>query len=145
MNEIQFQLSRQAIFCRLPVSLLRRLLSGIQFGQGIQFFSSRRDRFGQHRNIGGLKENSPEPFGEMHPETGRRFGIKGGDWIRVESNRGEVRVRAHVTDAVMEGVVSIAHGWPGEANVNRLTDLHCREPIMGYPQMKSQLCSIRKD
>jgi len=36
------------------------------------------------------------------------------------------------------------HGWSGEANVNLLTDIHCREPIMGYPQMKSQLCSIRK-
>ncbi len=99
---------------------------------------------GQHRNIGGLKEKSPEPFAEMHPKTARRFGISRGDWIRVESNRGEVRVKAHVTDEVMEGVVSIPHGWPGEANVNRLTDLHCREPIMGYPQMKSQLCSIRK-
>ena len=99
---------------------------------------------GQHRNIGGLKEKSPEPFAEMHPETARRFGIEGGDWIRVESNRGEVRVRAHVAEEVMEGVVSIPHGWPGEANVNLLTDLHCREPIMGYPQMKSQLCSIRK-
>jgi hypothetical protein len=41
-------------------------------------------------------------------------------------------------------VVSIPHGWSGTGNVNILTDVHCREPIMGYPQMKSQLCSIRK-
>jgi hypothetical protein len=31
-----------------------------------------------------------------------------------------------------------------EANVNFLTDIHCREPMMDYPQMKSQLCFIRK-
>ena len=99
---------------------------------------------GQHRNIRELKDMSPEPFAEMHPKTAGRFGILGGDWIIVESNRGEIRVKALVTEEIMEGVVSIPHGWPGEANVNLLTDLHCREPIMGYPQMKSQLCSVRK-
>jgi len=99
---------------------------------------------GQHRNIKGLKEKSPEPFGELHPKTARRFGIKEGDWIVVETNRGEIKVKAFVTEAMMDGVVSIPHGWPGEANVNRLTDLNCREPIMGYPQMKSQLCAVRK-
>ena len=45
---------------------------------------------GQHRNIGGLKEKSPEPFAEMHPETARRFGIEGGrlDPGGVEPGRG---------------------------------------------------------
>ena len=99
---------------------------------------------GQHRNIEDLKERCPEPFAEMHPNTAKPFGVKGGDLIVVESNRGQIRVKALLTEEMMEGVVSIPHGWPGEANVNRLTDVHCREPIMGYPQMKSQLCSIRK-
>jgi anaerobic selenocysteine-containing dehydrogenase len=99
---------------------------------------------GQHRNIRGLRERSPEPFAEIHPKTAGRFGIRGDDWIIVESNRGEIKVKALATEEVMEGVVSIPHGWPGEANVNLLTDVHCREPIMGYPQMKSQLCSVRK-
>jgi anaerobic selenocysteine-containing dehydrogenase len=62
----------------------------------------------------------------------------------VESNRGQIVVKALVTEDMVEGVVSIPHGWSGGANVNLLTDVHCREPIMGYPQMKSQLCSIRK-
>ena len=99
----------------------------------------------QHRNIEGLKQNSPDPFAEIHPKTAARFGVKDGDPIIVASNRGEIRVKARVTEEMREGVVSIPHGWPGEANVNILTDIHCREPIMGYPQMKSQLCSIRKD
>ena len=99
---------------------------------------------GQHRNIPGLKEKSPDPFAEIHPKTADRFGIKNGDWIIVESNRGQIKVKALTTEEMMEGVVSIPHGWPREANVNLLTDIHCREPIMGYPQMKSQLCSIRK-
>ncbi len=99
---------------------------------------------GQHRNIGGLREKKPVPFAEIHPKTADQFGIKKDDWIVVESNRGQIRVKAIVTEDMREGVVSIPHGWPGEANVNLLTDVHCREPIMGYPQMKSQLCSIKK-
>jgi anaerobic selenocysteine-containing dehydrogenase len=98
----------------------------------------------QHRNIQNLKERCPEPYAEIHPKTAKRYGIKDGDPIVVESNRGEIRVRALLTGDMMEEVVSIPHGWPGEANVNLLTDVHCREPIMGYPQMKSQLCLIRK-
>jgi anaerobic selenocysteine-containing dehydrogenase len=98
----------------------------------------------QHRNIHDLQKRCPEPYAEINPETAKRFGIKDRDPIVVESNRGEIRVRALLTGDMMEGVVSVPHGWPGEANVNLLTDVHCREPIMGYPQMKSQLCSIRK-
>ncbi len=99
---------------------------------------------GQHRNIKGLRERNPDPFAEIHPKTAGRFGIEDGDWIVVESNRGQIRVKARLTETIREEVVSIPHGWPGQANVNLLTDVHCREPIMGYPQMKSQLCSIRK-
>jgi anaerobic selenocysteine-containing dehydrogenase len=99
----------------------------------------------QHRNIKSLKEKNPEPFAEIHKKTAERFRIENGDSIIVESNRGKIKVKALVTEDIMEGVVSIPHGWPREANVNLLTDVHCREPIIGYPQMKSQLCAIRKD
>ncbi|HSB04390.1 MAG TPA: molybdopterin-dependent oxidoreductase [Thermodesulfobacteriota bacterium] len=99
---------------------------------------------GQHRNVEGLKKKIPEPLAEMNPKTAARFSIQEGDWIIVESNRGQIKVKAVVTEDMREGVVSIPHGWPREANVNLLTDVHCREPIMGYPQMKSQLCSVRK-
>jgi anaerobic selenocysteine-containing dehydrogenase len=98
----------------------------------------------QHRNIKGLKEMSPEPFAEVHQKTAEKYGIQDGESIIVESNRGQIKVKARITEEMLERVVSIPHGWPGEANVNLLTDVHCREPIMGYPQMKSQLCSIRK-
>ena len=98
----------------------------------------------QHRNIQGLREKNPEPYAEINPKTAKPYGIRNGDPITVESNRGEIHVKALLTEDMMEGVVSIPHGWPREANVNLLTDVHCREPIMGYPQMKSQLCSIKK-
>jgi anaerobic selenocysteine-containing dehydrogenase len=99
---------------------------------------------GQHRNIKALKEKISLPFAEIHPKSAAQYGIKDGDPVVIESPRGQIKVKARVTQDILEGVVSIPHGWSGEANVNLLTDVHCREPIMGYPQMKSQLCSIRK-
>ena len=51
---------------------------------------------------------------------------------------------ARVNERVAEGVVLVPHGWSGEANANLLTDTQCREPIMGYPEIKALLCSIRK-
>jgi|GEM_PF-2761104 hypothetical protein len=35
-------------------------------------------------------------------------------------------------------------GGREKAPYNLLTDCNCREPIMGYPQWKGFLCSIRK-
>jgi predicted molibdopterin-dependent oxidoreductase YjgC len=52
-------------------------------------------------------------------------------------------MKASVSDKVAEGVVFVPHGWPEEANANLLTDVQCRECILGYPDMKSLMCSIR--
>ena len=99
---------------------------------------------GQFRRIKKLIEKNPEPKAEMGPKTAMQYGIKEADEIIIETNRGVVRMKAHVDERVAEGVVLIPHGWPGEANVNLLTDTECREPIMGYPDMKSLLCAVRK-
>jgi len=98
----------------------------------------------QHRKVKSLKEKNPEPRAELGPKTAERYGIKNDASILVETDRGQVKMRATVNERVAEDVVLIPHGWPGEANANLLTDTQCREPIMGYPQMKSLLCSVRK-
>ena len=98
----------------------------------------------QHHQVRALKKMYPEPFTEIGPETAKRSGIEDGDGIVVETNRGKVKMKARVDDRVAEGVVLVPHGWGGEANGNLLTDVECREPIMGYPDQKSLQCSIRK-
>lgn len=99
---------------------------------------------GQFRKIKSLKEKNPEPRAEIGPKTAIQCGVKEGDQILIETNRGVVRMKAHIDERVSEGIVLIPHGWPRESNANLLTDTECREPIMGYPDMKSLLCSIRK-
>lgn len=99
---------------------------------------------GQFRRIKPLKDKSPEPKAEIGPKTAVQYGVKEGDDVFIETNRGIVRMKAHVDEKVAEGVVLVPHGWPREANANLLTDAECREPIMGYPDMKSLLCAIRR-
>jgi anaerobic selenocysteine-containing dehydrogenase len=99
---------------------------------------------GQFRRIKSLIEKNPEPRAEMGPQTASRYGIGEGDEILIETNRGVVFMKARLNERVAEGVVLVPHGWPREANANLLTDTMCREAIMGYPQMKSLLCAIRK-
>lgn len=98
----------------------------------------------QHRNIEALSRMHPEARTEIGPETATRFGINDGDQVLVETNRGQVKMKAQVDKRVAEGVVLVPHGWEGEANANLLTDAQCREPILGYPDMKSLMCSIKK-
>lgn len=96
----------------------------------------------QQRQAEKLRKLSPEGFAEIGPDTANRFGIKDGDEIIVESNRGRIRMKTSVDERVAEGVVLVPHGWEGKANANMLTDVHCREPIMGYPDQKSIQCTI---
>jgi anaerobic selenocysteine-containing dehydrogenase len=95
-------------------------------------------------NIQSLQRWSPFPKAEIGPETAAAYGVRQGDDVIVETDRGQVKIKAHVDERVMEGVVLVPHGWPREGNCNLLTDCQCREPIMGYPQWKGLLCSIRK-
>ena len=95
-------------------------------------------------NIKSLQTWSPFPKAELGPETAKRYNVANGDDVIVETDRGWVKMKASVDARTMEGVVLVPHGWPGEANCNRLTDCNAREPIMGYPEWKGLLCSIRK-
>ena len=98
----------------------------------------------QHRNISALKKENPEPFAEIGPATSKKYKISDGDMVEIKTNRGMVNMKIKIDDRVSEGVVFVPHGWGGAANANLLTDVQCRECILGYPDMKSLMCNIRK-
>ena len=91
-----------------------------------------------------LRAENPEPFAEIGPETGAKYGLADGDTALIESNRGQVIMKVSLDERVAEGVVFLPHGWGGEQNANLLTDTNLREEILGYPDMKSLLCSVKK-
>jgi formate dehydrogenase (coenzyme F420) alpha subunit len=97
----------------------------------------------QFRGVDALREGNPEPYAELSPATAAKYGITDGLPITVETNRGQVKMKAKIEERLADGVVMVPHGWPGEQNANLLTDTNCREQILGYPDMKSLLCSVR--
>jgi len=97
----------------------------------------------QLRNMSQMRIQVPEPLAEIHPTTAKKYAIKDGDMITVETKKGSINILAKVTDDIALKVVSIPHGW-SQANVNILTDLDSRDPISGYPELKGLLCRIKK-
>jgi anaerobic selenocysteine-containing dehydrogenase len=98
----------------------------------------------QFRNVPSLRKLMPEPMVDIHPADASPRGIKPGDTVTVSSPRGSITMKANVTDAILEGVVSMPHHWPGEANVNRLVDDSTLDPVSGFVPFKSQLCQVTK-
>ena len=67
-----------------------------------------------------------------------------GEDIVVETRKGKIMVKASVTEDMMPGVVSLTHGWEGEANANILTELDAKDSITGYCEYRNIACRIRK-
>jgi anaerobic selenocysteine-containing dehydrogenase len=98
----------------------------------------------QFRNIPRLRKLMPEPLVDINPTDAIPRGIKTGDTVIISSPRGSIKMKANVTDTILNGVVSLPHHWPGEANVNSLVDDRTLDPISGFLPCKSQLCQITK-
>ncbi len=47
----------------------------------------------------------------IHPDDAHKLKVKEGQTVTVTSNVGQVKLPIEITDAMMEGVVSIPHGW----------------------------------
>ena len=97
----------------------------------------------QFRGVPSLEKTAPEPLAEIHPETAGKYGLSDGDMARVETTKGSIEIRISATEDLHPGVISIPHGW-AKANANQLTELEPRDPVTGYTEMKSLLCSISK-
>jgi anaerobic selenocysteine-containing dehydrogenase len=109
------------------------------------------------RQIERLRARRPDPTAELGPATAARYGIADGDWMRVKSPRGEIRMRAKVTGDIMEGVVSLDHGWwfpergksgfdAFASNANVLTsDAPPYDPAFGSYQLRGLLCAVTRE
>jgi anaerobic selenocysteine-containing dehydrogenase len=81
----------------------------------------------------------------VHPADAKKLGIVQGSDVRIETDLGSVVAPAEITDKMMEGVVSLPHGYghdrPGTqqrvadkqpgVNVNLLTDARSMDPLSG--------------
>jgi assimilatory nitrate reductase catalytic subunit len=85
-----------------------------------------------------LRKLSPESiYVEINPGDATRFGIQPQDWVSVESQRGEIKARAFVTNTVQTGQVFIAMHYD---TANQLTDA-VFDPYSRQPSYKA--CAVR--
>ncbi len=80
---------------------------------------------------------------DMNPKDAEARGITPGDWVALSTGRGEIRVRANLTEMVLPSVVNMYYGYP-QADVNLLIEPDYLDPISAYPGFKSLLCEVRK-
>jgi len=109
----------------------------------------------QGRQIKSLRMLSPEPIAEMHVETATALGIKGGDYVWIETVRGKLRMKCIPNNQIHPKVVSIPHGWwlpewPGPdhgvfevcSNVLVDDDLDNCDVVLGSSPLKGLLCRV---
>ncbi len=87
----------------------------------------------------GLDALRPEPEVEINPQDAEEFGIRSGDWVRLLSRRGRVKVRATVTGRVAPGVLFLPFHY-AEGAANLLTN-PAVDPVARIPEVK--VCAVR--
>ncbi|CCQ36868.1 formate dehydrogenase alpha subunit [Natronomonas moolapensis 8.8.11] len=85
-------------------------------------------RLEEHYNTGTMSRRSPtlsrqhpENFVDVHPNDADRYGIEDGDVVALRSRRGEIEVKAQVTENIKQGVVWTTPHFAA-ASANRLTN-----------------------
>ncbi len=92
------------------------------------------------RRVEGLMNHVGESFVEIHPSTAGHYGVDDGDYVRVHSRRGDIVVKAQVTERVSEGTLFIPMHFAAGA-VNKLTQ-EAFDPHAGTPEYKVSSVSI---
>lgn len=94
----------------------------------------------QTRRIGGLVEQCPQPFCEMHPRLAEQLGVSDGDFVKVESRRGAVTARASVVRTIRPDTVFVPYHWPLDRAANNCT-VRALDPVSRIPEFK--VCAAR--
>jgi len=94
----------------------------------------------QTRRIGGLMDQYPQPRCEMHPRLAEKLGIADDDFVKVESRRGEIVVRAQLVKTIRPDTVFVPYHWPLGRSANNLT-IRAIDPVSNIPEFK--ICAVR--
>lgn len=91
------------------------------------------------RKVKGLNMFHSEELVEINPQDATAFSIADGEAVRVISRRGEVDVRAKITEASPVGVVFMTFHF-AESPTNQLT-IQALDPVAKIPEFK--VCAVR--
>lgn len=115
----------------------------------------------EQRQIKAAREKRPDPIVTLNPETCARLGLQEGDWTRVTTPQGSIRMRLHISDKIDPRMADVDHGWwfperaqaepelfgVFESNANILcpdSPEFCSPEIGGWPH-SGLLCRVEKE
>jgi formate dehydrogenase alpha subunit len=90
----------------------------------------------------GVKIKQKEETVDIHPEDAVALGIADGEVVQVRSRRGELQVKAKITEQVVPGLVFMSFHWH-ETPTNVLT-LNEYDPISGTAEYKACAVTIER-
>ncbi|MEH7354526.1 molybdopterin dinucleotide binding domain-containing protein [Neobacillus drentensis] len=90
----------------------------------------------------GVKVKQTEETVDIHPDDAAALGITEGEVVQVRSRRGELEVKAKITEQVVPGLVFMSFHW-SETPTNVLT-LNEYDPISGTAEYKACAVAISK-
>jgi predicted molibdopterin-dependent oxidoreductase YjgC len=94
------------------------------------------------RKVEGLNILNPEELVEINPEDASALNVSDEEIVKVKSRRGEVVVKAKVTEASPPGVISMTFHF-AESPVNVLTN-PALDPVAKIPELKVAAVRIEK-
>ena len=109
-----------------------------------------------YKHVEGLREKTPLPLVEIHPEVAKKAGVKEGDWVYIENKNGRIKQKLALNSDLDPRVIYVAFGWwfPEEpedlyqfkkSNINVLTDNDPPRDIqIGSPEFRGVPCRIYK-
>lgn len=114
----------------------------------------------QGRALPALRKFQPEPTVELHPSAAEERQIENGDWVRLVTPHGRIKLKANFSKHLHPKVVRATHGWwqacdalsapgydPGGedgANLNHAIGNGDFDPIGGAVPHKAYLCEIER-
>ncbi|GJE03823.1 molybdopterin-dependent oxidoreductase [Methylobacterium isbiliense] len=114
-----------------------------------------------HRHVASLRRKAPDPSVEISPAAAAIRGIREGDWIRLRTAHGTVRLRARLDPALADDVAIAEFGWwedcpplgrprtpsegPDTLNINDALSDESRDPVSGSVPLRAVACEITRD
>jgi len=112
----------------------------------------------QGRNIASLRRLAPEPWVELHPDTGYDLGLSDGDFVAVETPHGKINAVAKFTDDGHPKVVRVPYRWwlpeqdpyaPNFSGLFQVADNNLTsdaneysDPEQGILSLRGQMCKV---
>lgn len=106
-------------------------------------------RYLEHWHTGSMTRRSvgldwicPGGWAEMHPQDAKKYKIKDGERIELETRRGKIKARAKVTEDARPGTVFLPFHF-AEMPANKLTN-PVLDPVAKIPEFKACAVKIKK-